>query len=71
MTNEKFRGNRKNNLEKLEEVSRDGEVTHEKEPSYNYSYFQVRNWGTLVTSVTVTTIKSCSCNLVPDTVPKS
>ena len=37
---------------------RNGEVTLEKELSYNYSYFQVRNLGTLVTSVTVTTIKS-------------
>ena len=37
---------------------RDGKVTFEKELSYNYSCFQVRNSGTLVTSVTVTTIKS-------------
>ena len=36
----------------------DGEVTFEQELSYNNSYFQVRNLGTLVTSVTVTTIKS-------------
>ena len=39
-------------------IGRDGEVTFEKELSYNYSYFQVRTLGTLVTSVTVTTIKS-------------
>ena len=37
---------------------RDGEVTFENELSYNCSYFQVRNLETLVTSVTVTTIKS-------------
>ena len=35
---------------------RDGEVTFEKELSYSSSYFQVRNLGTLVTSVTVTTV---------------
>ena len=40
-------------------LSRDGEVTFEEELSYNYSYFQVRNLGTLVTSVTVPTIKIC------------
>ena len=38
-------------------AGRDGEVTFVKELSYNYSYFQVRNLGTLVTLVTVTTIK--------------
>ena len=38
---------------------RDGEVTFEKELSYNYSYFLMRNLGTLVTLVTVTTIKTC------------
>ena len=27
---------------------RDGEVTFEKEISYNYSYFQMRNLGTLI-----------------------
>ena len=32
-----------------------GEVTFEKELSYNYSYFWVRNLGTSVTSVKVTT----------------
>ena len=36
---------------------RDGEVTFEKELSYSSSYFQMRNLGTLVTSVTVTTIQ--------------
>ena len=34
--------------------SRDGEVTFEKELSYNYSYFEPRNLGTVVTSVTFT-----------------
>ena len=38
--------------------ARDGEVTFEKELSSSSSYFQMRNLGTLVTSVTVTTIKS-------------
>ena len=38
-------------------LSRDGEVTFEEELSYNYSYFQVRNLGTLVTSVTVITVR--------------
>ena len=45
------------------------EVTFKKELSYNYSYFQVRNLGTLITSVTVTTIKGelkrTRGNLVP------
>ena len=36
----------------------DGKVTFKKELSYNYSYFLRGNLGTLVTSVTVTTIKS-------------
>ena len=35
-----------------------GEVTFEKELSYNYSYFWIRNLGTLITSVTVTTIQT-------------
>ena len=38
-------------------MSRDGEVTFEMELSSSSSYFQMRNLGTLVTSVTVTTIK--------------
>ena len=38
------------------EIVKDGEVTFEKELRYNYSYFKVRYLGTLVTSVTVTTI---------------
>ena len=38
------------------DTDRDGEVTFEKELSYSSSYFQVRNLGTLVTSVTVTTV---------------
>ena len=33
-----------------------GEVTFEKELGYNYSYFWVRNLGTLLTLATVTTI---------------
>ena len=32
---------------------RDGEVTFEMELSYNYSYFQVMNLGTLVTLVVI------------------
>ena len=36
-------------------VARDWEVTFEKELSYNYSYFQMRNLGTSVTSVTFST----------------
>ena len=35
--------------------NRDGEVTLEKDLSHNYSYFKMRNLGTSVTSVTVTT----------------
>ena len=37
--------------------TRDGEVTFEKELSYNYSYFEPRNLGTVVTSVTFTIIR--------------
>ena len=40
-------------------IYRDGEVTFQKELSYNYSYFKMRNLGTLVTSVTVTINYSC------------
>ena len=40
-------------------LSKDGEVIFEEELSYSYSYFQVRNLGTFVTSVTVPTIKIC------------
>ena len=39
----------------LSVLDRDGEVTFEKELSSSSSYFQMRNLGTLVTSVTVTT----------------
>ena len=35
----------------------DGEVTFEKKLSSSSSYFQMRNLGTLVTSVTVVAIK--------------
>ena len=38
-------------------TSRDGEVTFETELSYCYSYFSARNFGTIVASVTVTTLK--------------
>ena len=38
-------------------VARDGEVTFEMELHSSSSYSQMRNLGTLVTSVTVTTIK--------------
>ena len=41
------------------QIGREGEVTSKKELSYNYSYFLKRNLGTLVTLVTVTTIKTC------------
>ena len=37
-------------------LHRDGEVTLEKKLSYNSSYFREKNSGTIVTSVTVTTI---------------
>ena len=37
-------------------LNMDGEVTFEKELSYNYSYFEPRNPGTVVTSVEVTII---------------
>ena len=36
---------------------RDGEVTFKNVLSYRSSYFQIRNFGTLATSVTVTTNK--------------
>ena len=45
------------NLATLTVLVRDGEVTFEKEFSSSSSYFQMRNFRTLVTSVTVTTIK--------------
>ena len=38
-------------------VIMDGEVTFEKKLCYNSSYFRERNSGTIVTSVTVTTVK--------------
>ena len=38
-------------------LSRDGEVTFEKEHRSSSSYFQMRNLGTFVTSVAVTAIK--------------
>ena len=38
---------------------RDGKVTFEEELSSSSSYFQVRNLGALVTSVIVTTVKTC------------
>ena len=41
-----------------DDVLRGGEVTFEKELSYNYSYFLKRNLGTLFTLLTVTTIKT-------------
>ena len=41
----------------LQLVNWDGEVTFEKELSYSSSYFWARNFGTIVTSVTVTTVK--------------
>ena len=41
--------------EMLDGTCRVGEITFEKELSYNYSYFWVRNLGTSVTLVTVTT----------------
>ena len=36
--------------------SRDGEGTFEKELSYSSSYFEARNFGTVLTSTTVSTV---------------
>ena len=38
-------------------MSRDGKVTFEKKLGYSFSYISAKNFRTIVTSVTVTTIK--------------
>ena len=45
------------NLHRKTGMHRDGEVTSERELSSSSSYFQMRNLGALVISVTVTTIQ--------------